>query len=274
MLNPQQGNDLIKNWLKQDRVFAISRLGSGESFSAFEMDKFGGISERTSYWLRNNAGFYGSNDDVVNFTTEYKRGVSCAELQVVWDMPFFNEVQDYILSSYSKNSLKIHYRSIEPFYFQNPWSECLEGKKVLVIHPFRDSILSQYEKRLRLFSTKVLPDFNLKVVKAPQSIGGNKPHSSWMESLNATKKEIEKESFDVALLGCGSYGLPLVHYIRSNLNKTAIYIGGALQIMFGIKGRRWDDSPEVSSMYNEDWIRPSEEEKPSNALSIENGCYW
>jgi hypothetical protein len=275
MLNPEQGNNLIKNWLLRDRTFACSRIGiGGESFSCYEYDKFGKISERSSYWLQNNAGFYGEDSDISFFVGEYKKGISCAELQVVWNMTFLNEVENYLHTTYSKNSLKVHHRSIEPFYFNNPWSEALGGKKVLIIHPFRDTIISQYEKRNDLFKTNVLPKFDLKVIKSPQSISGNKPHSSWKESYEITKNEINRIDFDVALLGCGSYGLPLVNHIRTKLNRTAIYIGGALQIMFGIIGKRWDEMEEISSLYNDHWVRPSEKEIPSNSQVVENGCYW
>ena len=112
------------------------------------------------------------------------------------------------------------------------------------------------------------------MIKSPQSLAGNRPHSSWKESLEITKEKINNESFDIALLGCGAYGLPLVNHIKTNLNKTTIYIGGGLQIMFGIMGKRWDEMEEISSLYNENWVRPSEEEIPPNSQVVENGCYW
>ena len=48
--------------------------------------------------------------------------------------------------------------------------------------------------------------------------------------------------------------------------------GGATQMLFGIKGKRWED--EYGEFMNEHWIRPSKEETPINAMKIENGCYW
>lgn len=274
MLNPEQGNNLIKNWIKNDRVFSVARIGlGGETLVSYEMDKYGNYSERSMSFLRNNAGFYG--EDVENFAKEYIGGISCANLQVVWDnVPWIQEIQNYLFEKHSKNSLKIHYYSIEPFYFDSPWSESLENKKVLVIHPFEKTIYKQYKIKNKLFESTVLPDFNLKIVKPPQSIAGNKPHSSWKESLEITKEKINKEDFDIALLGCGSYGLPLVNHIKNKLNKTAIYIGGALQIMFGIKGKRWDNMPKVNKLYNEYWVRPSEEETPPNCNLVEDGTYW
>jgi hypothetical protein len=74
--------------------------------------------------------------------------------------------------------------------------------------------------------------------------------------------DISKLDFDVALLGCGAYGIPLLGFIKKELQKSGIYVGGGLQLYFGIRGQRWDRSPDVSCYYNEDWIRCSEQEKP------------
>lgn len=273
MLNPEQGNNLIKSWIENNKVFSVTRIGlGGETLVSYEMDRYGKFSENSMRYLKNNAGFYG--DDVEYFATEYIKALAEADLQVVWDVQWISEVQKYLFEKHSKNSIKISHECIEPFYFESPWSESLENKKVLVIHPFKKSITNQYSKRKNLFKANVLPNFNLKIITPPQSIAGNKPHSSWKESLEITKEKINKEDFDIALLGCGSYGLPLVNHIKSNLNKTAIYIGGALQIMFGIRGRRWDDMPKVSKFYNDHWIRPSKEETPQNHNLVEGGTYW
>ena len=82
-----------------------------------------------------------------------------------------------------------------------------------------------------------------------------------------------KKDFEVAIVGCGAYGLPLAARLKE-AGKKVIHLGGATQIIFGIKGKRWDQHPKVSGMYNEYWTRPMEAEKPSNAESIESGCYW
>jgi hypothetical protein len=59
-----------------------------------------------------------------------------------------------------------------------------------------------------------------------------------------------------------------------NAYMPSVQLGGATQILFGIKGKRWDDYPPVSSFYNSFWIRPQPEDVPENANSVENGCYW
>jgi hypothetical protein len=54
----------------------------------------------------------------------------------------------------------------------------------------------------------------------------------------------------------------------------AIHTGGATQILFGIKGRRWDSHSIISKFYNDAWVRPAAHEIPEQAAAIENGCYF
>jgi hypothetical protein len=62
-------------------------------------------------------------------------------------------------------------------------------------------------------------------------------------------------------------------------------LGGSLQLLFGIKGKRWEDPnygvpqwniPEgfYLSLMNEYWVRPSEQLKTKNAEQVEGACYW
>ena len=49
---------------------------------------------------------------------------------------------------------------------------------------------------------------------------------------------------------------------------------GAVQVFFGIKGRRWEKHDFISRLWNENWVYPSEEETPGGAMNVERGCYW
>ena len=46
------------------------------------------------------------------------------------------------------------------------------------------------------------------------------------------------------------------------------------QLLFGIKGKRWDDHPVISKLYNPAWVRPDETEGISNKEKVEGGSYW
>lgn len=114
--------------------------------------------------------------------------------------------------------------------------------------------------------------------KSVQSIAGQKtPYKDWFEALEKMKNDIAKIDFDVAIIGCGAYGLPLAGYIKEELHKKSIHIGGGTQLLFGIKGKRWEEDYKNScyrDMFNPNWVYPNENERPKNANCIEGGCYW
>ena len=86
--------------------------------------------------------------------------------------------------------------------------------------------------------------------------------------------ECEKFDFDIALLGCGAYGYPLAAHIKK-MGKQAIHLGGCLQILFGLKGRRWDEEePDIVAMYNDYWHYPMASEVPKGSGDVEGGTYW
>lgn len=175
--------------------------------------------------------------------------------------------------------------SIEPWWQRNPWTRYLKGKKVLVVHPFAESIKAQYQKRDKLFENPdVLPEFaSLTIIKSVQSLGGVKNgFKDWFEALHSMEEQIDQVDYDVALIGCGAYGMPLAAHCKRQ-GKKAIHLGGALQLLFGIKGNRWESStygrnwpgvnyPEL--LNNPNWVRPMEIEKPRNANKVEGACYW
>lgn len=95
---------------------------------------------------------------------------------------------------------------------------------------------------------------------------------TWFDALEYMHNEMKKIDFDIVLLGCGAYGLPLASYAK-NLGKQALHVGGALQLLFAIKGRRWE--VEFQRRFKEDfWVNPSVEERPKEYTLVEDGCYW
>ncbi len=109
-------------------------------------------------------------------------------------------------------------RALEPYYHAKPWSAALAGKRVLVVHPFRKTILAQYGRRAQLFPGKnVLPEFaSLTVVQAVQGLGGQDTgYASWFDAPAAMEREMDAADYDVAIVGAGAYGLPLAAHART-----------------------------------------------------------
>lgn len=220
--------------------------------------------------LCNNAGFFPNKPELLNkFANLYLSDIKEIDLCGAW-------LNEYLLLDYfSENIMFCNLGDLEPYDYVQPWSTALKGKNVLVVHPFADTIEKQYNNRELLWSNKnVLPEFNLKTIKAVQSIAGEKTQfNDWFEALNHMEQQMDSVDYDIALIGCGAYGLPLAAYAKRK-GKQAIHLGGPLQILFGIKGKRWDNMPAVNKFYNNYWVYPSAEETPKNNANVEGGCYW
>lgn len=123
----------------------------------------------------------------------------------------------------------------------------------------------------------MLPEFELHTLEAVQTIGSctDERFTSWKEALDYMTEQVRVIDFDVALIGCGAYGLPLAARIKK-MGKIGIHCGGELQTYFGIRGKRWDEGfpEEMSRVCNEYWVYPDEQERVEGAEEIEGGCYW
>ena len=189
-----------------------------------------------------------------------------------------------------KDIKRIQLEMLYPFFVERPWTRILKGKKVLVVHPFETTIKAQYAKRKLLFDKEdILPEFELKTLKAVQTVAGTKSQfKDWFEALHWLEKEIDKFDFDRAIIGCGAYGLPLAAHVK-RIGKQAIHLAGGTQLLFGILGNRWTkeyplkkewhyrDSVinlDYTSLFNSNWIYPLDCDTIKNSKIVEGACYW
>ncbi|MGA2583135.1 MAG: hypothetical protein ABSG31_07640 [Tepidisphaeraceae bacterium] len=167
--------------------------------------------------------------------------------------------------------------SLEPYFHPKPWSAQLAGKRVVVVSPFARTIESQYQRREKVWAARpeVLPEFQLRTIRCPHiaALVDQPEYPDWFTGLEALKKELASEPFDVAIIGAGAWSIPLATHAKS-LGGFGIHIGGATQVLFGITGKRWESNPQVRSFMNDYWTRPSEDERPKRFIVVENGCYW
>jgi len=151
------------------------------------------------------------------------------------------------------------------------WGE-LKGLRVLVVHPFADTIARQYERNhlkgeaLHPGNPNALPLFAelLTFVPAVGTVpdGAASGRAGWRGTVVAMEEGLRAyaNKFDVALLSCGGWAPVLTHFIRHELGKSAVYLGGSLQLHFGILGGRYNSTPEVHALINEFWTWPAEHE--------------
>jgi hypothetical protein len=206
------------------------------------------------------------------FSEIYWNGIEGLDVLAFWSTEF----QAKIVNELKVCPELINRLDLEPFLFGNPWSSQLKGKRVLVVHPFKDSILSQYHfSREKLFvDSNVLPIFELEVIRAPQCLAGKtEGFESWCDAFYWLKAQVECKKFDIAIIGCGAFGLPLATFCKE-IGRIGIHMAGATQLLFGIKGKRWLGGTEYQSLFNDHWIRPSGSELFPDVSLVDDACYW
>lgn len=171
-----------------------------------------------------------------------------------------------------------HFESLEPWKSLqlgiDPWTLGLADKKVLIVHPFTESIHSQLRRRTKVTGVKdFLPPFSYEVVSPPVTFADGATEKSWVEYHRELVGKVSAKNFDVAIIGAGSYGLPLAAAIKES-GRQAIHLGGITQLLFGILGSRWETQAEIRRIVDSTWVRPREEERPNGHQPVEKGAYW
>lgn len=272
-------NNCIKDMILSGNPFLAGRFGATELFCVrtfdFEVEsKYDKVLSQMENW----SGFFPSKKELGDkFKNLMLDLIPEVNVMGIWMLPF----EEYYLNSYGNKQLKTTYLlDLEPWSSpEKPWSAALKGKKVLVIHPFKKTIERQYKRREEIFpGTDILPKFELITLKAVQTVAGEKDNrfSTWFDALEWMYQEAMKIDFDVAIIGCGAYGFPLAAKLKQ-AGKQAIHLAGATQLLFGIKGKRWEENTAfayVQKFFNDAWVYPSDEDKPKAANKVEGGCYW
>ncbi len=275
--NPGEGNTLLRDLLNGSKPLMIARYG------LYELRVVGGylmenneLVNQAFFNLCNNAGFFPYEESLVSrFVETYTEATKKIDCFAAWNYRHGLWKEEQRVFQFGDEQTKLIDIDALNFYkYENPWTSSLEGKRVLVVHPFTTTIKNQYQKRSDLFTNqRTLPEFkSLDLVTAIQSAAGSPTQfRDWFAALNYMKGEIEQKDFDVALIGAGAYGLPLAAFVKS-LGKKAVHMGGVSQMLFGIRGKRWEKN--YSHFFNEHWVRPGENETPRDAQKVEGGCYW
>lgn len=88
-------------------------------------------------------------------------------------------------------------------------------------------------------------------------------------------ERIDPASFDVALVAGSSLGIPVAAAIKG-MNRSAIALGGALQVLFGVGGKRWWRRPHWQRRYiTPAWISVPPDLVPTvSTPDVEGGAYW
>jgi hypothetical protein len=259
--------------LRARKPVLVGRLGAVESRLLGEARWRGGrFSRVTLRQAHVNAGLFPLEPTALAAAADrLGSALAAVDLLARWDSPYQARLVDGLDPMPQLSALS----ALEPWWQPQPWSAALAGLRVLVVHPFVASIEAQWRHRQSLFrDPAVLPSFALQTLRPPQTLGGAREgYSSWGAALDSLILKVAALEFDVALLGCGAYGLPLGAAIKAQ-GRAAVHLGGALQLLFGIQGRRWEAIPRYAALSTAAWVRPLPDETPAAAALVDGGCYW
>ena len=200
-----------------------------------------------------------------------------------WYAPLM-DAEAAILKSWLVSAIHVPLRSLEPYYVapENQWTRLLAGHRVAVVSSFTETAAKQVTMLDAIWGSKgVLPnniDWCWVQTGHPACVAKGRNEwpdtiHNWSQAADYVVGEVMKSGARFALIGCGGMGMPIAKALKDR-GIIAIVLGGAIQVLFGIKGRRWETHSVISTFWNDAWVWPSESETPAGSDAVEGGCYW
>ena len=183
------------------------------------------------------------------------------------------------------------------------WLEVLETfarrrARLLVVTGFAASVRHQLPKLHLIHPRHNLSGLRIRVLAAPMAAPRmgtpewplpthpkDENYAHYLDQLIASP-EWDPRINNVALLGCGPFGLPLARHAREK-GVSSIYVAGLVTLLFGITGRRYVENLKNGTAsggladevfrpgtINEHWRPPLDVETPHNFRTLEGGAYW
>ena len=282
----ERDNKYIKRWIESNQPFFIGRIAGIELQVCHTLYK----KDLTSLQfqleeLENNAGIkITSNESLKEYVDKLTESYDYCSCIAEWErkgkvFEITGRSQEWI-GKRTPHIPKINAMSLEPYYVDEllSWMTSLQNKKILIIHPFIHTFQKQLQK-MKL--NEIFPNHTwfkgctFQFIKPPVTLAGNHGNIDWRENYSKLVEEVRRvEDFDIALVAAGGYGMLISDMIYRECHKSVMYIGGALQLFFGVIGKRWFTNKEIMKFVNDEWIRPLKEDKPDHFVRVEKGCYW
>ena len=286
-------HDYIQQCFLEDRPFIVPRIAGIENnvavIAASPMqENTVELIQRILPAMKNNAGVLMSSwSSVMQYSQRYLGTFANCDLYFGWD------VQGNYLGhiSQSHEALKQHLSpskrmiwslclDIFHYIYTCPWTWALKGKRILIVSSFEESILEKLPQRHLLWGDSgvdLFPECSFVTIKPPMT-QADEVSREFTEELTDfyARLNLLRNQYDVALVSAGGYGNLICNYIYTQHGKSSIYVGGVLQMYFGILGGRWiKERPDVIRVFlNEHWSRPKEHERPQGCDKVEGACYW
>ena len=270
---------------KSKKPFLIGRNGTIELEVVSKYLTDVKITDSMKDKLELHAGIF-PQDCIVNWCSDYIDALKNADVMAEgWYTPL-KHIEKIIMDKFNEERFKILLRNLEPYYTKPElrWTQYLADKRVAIINSFAETcetqtyiskaIWKEDAESLLPSSTTWIP---INTYYSPKLAQGK---ANWPYDIKNYKKAIAYiiakvmlAKVDVAIIGCGGLGMILGSELKKR-GLQVIVMGGATQILFGIKGKRWENHEIISKFFNDAWINPESSCIPNGFKQIENGCYW
>lgn len=290
-------HDYIARKLAAGEHFVIPRIAGHENnYAAFGRiikqsggqipPNMGKYFEQTISIMKNNAGIrLSSVESIVKYSDLYLEAFDNCELYAGWEccgglIRHIDQSHEMIRQWYSDRRL-FWASAFDVFHYiyGTPWTHALRGKRILVVSPFEASFREKVDNQLQATlydGVDLFPECSFLFIKPPQT-QSVEPSDEFSVELDRFLLRLDqvRGQYDVALVSCGGYGNLVCNAIYKT-GHSAIYVGGVLQMYFGVMGSRWlHDRADVLRLFlNSSWSRPKASERPRENNRVEGACYW
>lgn len=284
----QQG-EYITRLLRTPAACAIGKLGTTEMLGLEYLERWlqppwpaAASWRRPARRLYDCSGLFPIRHDIfLRWAQVYRESLGMLDVVAQWQpgMAYEGVLERQLLTKYSPHAYRAGLSFIHLLLPRAAWLDELPQLRWLVVSPFPKTIHHQLPKlsELGVFSSSCIASLarraegTVLVPSPPFAYMVPPRHRDWFEALEEMKTKMEeaKDLFDIALVGAGAWSLPLVAQAKK-MGKKGMHLGGSLQLLFGIKGGRYD----AWGVYNPQWTRPLSEERPKNFQLMEQGAYW
>jgi hypothetical protein len=278
----------IEGRINANKPFWIARMSGieyGEIGRYYKKQDFSSVLVKD---IQQHSGIHITNEESFLKYIRYTQvALANCDRLAIWDGGCYQQCQDMynvLKTTLAKYIYTFPAHVLEPYYFMGEemyrFPELFRDKKILIVTSHADSVRYQVENHLPLIFEpySIFPQKeNIQVYKTAQQNGESCDGEEWSVHFDTMCKEIESYDFDVAFIGCGGFSNLLGYHIRSKMNKSAIYVGGPLQIYFGIIGRRWlynHTIMEKVRTHQRYWIQPLTSDYVQGCEKVDQACYW
>jgi hypothetical protein len=213
------------------------------------------------------------------FYMEHVRALDCLGI-------FFEPRELELIKHYDLASRLVDYIDLEPDRSSpandvNCYLPYFRNKRVLLICPFAGLLKERATKEVfeGVWSKTGKRWFYPASVEALEFPYGFSPETqkefpTAIELFYSIRAGINSMDFDVALIGASGLAIPVASHVKS-MGKIAIDLGGHLQVLFGVIGKRWRSREGWKRDYfNDWWIDMPAVYRPRQTDVCDQGAYW